>query len=192
MLKKNIPNITIVMIRYIYSEKENPRKIKTIIFIPCFQVINAACVATVDCLFLVNDLINGAIIGPDAPMNIVRNDDIKPTRPMLLLDILMFLDWGTYIEYKINIPIKDWIMCLGKSINIIPAIETPINEPNINGVKYFKSICSRSITALVELELICITAWTGTIASGFKIFTIIRIKSAPPPSPNEAVIVDVI
>ena len=52
-------------------------------------------------------------------------------------------------------------------------------------------MCRHNINALDIFELICITAWIGMITNGFINETIIIINIAPPPSPKEAVIVEV-
>ena len=73
-----IPSMIIPTKRAMYGANANPSIPKAMIFMPCCQDINAAWVATVVLLSLVDALIKGAIKGPVPPTNIVANDAMPP------------------------------------------------------------------------------------------------------------------
>lgn len=73
-----VPSRTIPTNSSKYGVNANPSIPKVTIFMPCCHDMNAAWVATVALLSLVDALMKGAIKGPVPPTNIVANDAIPP------------------------------------------------------------------------------------------------------------------
>lgn len=93
-----MPNIIIANISDKYLTNEKPKNKNVIIFIPCWNVIKVDWVPTVAFLSFLNDLTNGAINKPVPPTNIVKKDEINPSIPIFMFEILIFCALGTYKE----------------------------------------------------------------------------------------------